>query len=268
MRRSLPRIVVAYIVWSAFYAVVTVLLTGFQGGWALLSAWLVGHYHLWFLLVLMGLYLAAPLLRAICDSAVLARYFVILALVFAIVLPVLTTVPRVGPMIGTVLDTAQLQLVLGYTVYFVLGHLLHTGLLARVSTGWFIGAGILALVFTIVSTSWLSVTSGIADSTYYEYLTPNVLVMAVVVFVLMKRWGERRQLQSGASRVVGLVGGASFGIYLIHPFFLELLSSVGITTDVLPAVLSVPLLAVAVFVPSLVVAWALGRIPRVGRYLA
>lgn len=268
MRRSLPRIAVAYVVWSAFYAGFTVLLTGYQGGWALLSAWVVGHYHLWFLLVLMGLYLVTPLLRRICESEVLARYFVVLALIFAIVLPVLTIVPRFGPMLEVVLDTAQLHLVLGYAVYFVLGHLLHTGLLARVSTGWFIGAGVVALVLTIAVTSWLSVTAGVADSRYYEYLTPNVLVMAVVVFVLMKRWGERRQLGSCASRVVALVGTASFGVYLIHPFFLELLSAAGITTDVLPALVSVALLTIAIFLPSFALAWVLGRIPRVGRYVA
>lgn len=268
VRRSLPRLAISYVVWSGLFALFTAfVITGYAGGWALVSSWVTGHYHLWFLLALMGLYVVTPLLRRICESESLARYFVALAMLFAVVLPMLTPIPRIGPMVATVLDTAQVHLVLGYSVYFVLGHLLHTGLLARTGTGWVITAGALATAVTVLSTSLRSVQAGAGDDWYYGYVTPNVVVASSAVFILAKRWGEKHRLRGRTSRVVMLVGGCSFGIYLVHPIFQELLSLAGVTTDAFPAVFSVPVLTALVLIPSLAVAWSLRRIPVVGQYL-
>ena len=269
LRRSLPRLVVAYIVWSGFFALYTTFaVTGYAGGWALLSLWATGHYHLWFLLALMALYLVTPLLRRLSESPVLARYFLVLAALFAVVLPMMSRVPRVGPIVDAVLETAQLQLVLGYSIYFVLGYLLHAGLFAGVRTLWLVLAGAAALVATVAGTSWLSIRAGTGDAWLYAYLTPNVVVMSAVVFLLAKRWGEKHPLSASASRLVGVFGGCSFGIYLVHPLFQDILQRVGVTSDMLPAAVSVPIVAFAILVPSFALAWLLQRIPRAGRYLA
>ena len=59
----------------------------------------------------------------------------------------------------------------------------------------------------------------------------------------------------------------SFGVYLIHVFFLILLDRLNITVLSIPPVLAVPALTVVVFLCSFAVAWLISKIPLVGRYL-
>jgi surface polysaccharide O-acyltransferase-like enzyme len=198
----------------------------------------------------------------------MAAYFVALAFVFGSVLPLATEIPIIGRDIALILPMAQVQFVLGFSVYFVLGHLLHTGALRAVKTRWFVIALMLAVLVTVAGTAIRSVPKGVAEATLYGYLTPNVILMSICVFMIVKRIVERRGPEWRVGPVVGFIGGCSFGIYLVHPFFQSLLLSWGITSAVLPEVISVPLLSLAIFVPALVVAALLHRIPRVGRYIA
>lgn len=269
LRKSLPRLLVAFAVWSVFYALINTFVFGSYAGMRdLLGKMVVGYYHQWFLWALMGLYLVTPLLRRICAERALAVYFVVLAFVFASVLPLLTQLPVVGTAVSAITGMAQVQLVLGYSMYFVLGHLIHTGVLDGVRMLWFVVAGISAVVVTASGAALLSLRAGEGDVTLYGYLTPNVVVASICVFVVVKRLVEGGKNPGKVGRVTAFVGASSFGIYLVHPFFQSLLISAGVTTAVLPEIVSVPLVALAIFVPSLLVAALLHRIPRVGRYIA
>ncbi|REJ07586.1 acyltransferase [Microbacterium bovistercoris] len=268
LRRSAPRVLVAFLVWSAFYALMNTFVFGeFRGGRELIEQVLIGNYHLWFLWALLWLYVATPILRAITATRSIAIVFVSLAAIGSTVVPLLDRLPVIGPIVAEIIGRARIDLVLGYTLFFVLGHLLHNGLFAEMH-GWVIAsAGFVAVVITAAGTAWLTARHGAADSTLYEYLTPNVLVASVAVFLLVKRFSERPGAR-GPRRMTMIIGAASFGIYLVHPFFLSVLASMGITTDVLPVVIGVPLLTAVVLILSLLVATVLHRIPKIGRYLA
>ena len=90
--------------------------------------------------------------------------------------------------------------------------------------------------------------------------------MSTAVFVLFRYLlgvsdeRSRRQRFSGVAKV-------SFGIDLVHVFFLMLLRNFGITALSFPPVLSVPVLTAAVFLASLAAAWLLSKVPFVGKYL-
>ena len=71
---------------------------------------------------------------------------------------------------------------------------------------------------------------------------------------------DRRQRLSGTARL-------SFGIYLVHDFFIMLLRHFGVSTLSFPPILSVPLLAAAVFLAAFFTAWLISKIPFVGSYL-
>lgn len=265
-RRNLPRLAIAFVVWSAFFAVVNTFVFGtYTGVFALVDQFVVGYYHLWFLWALIGLYVVTPLLRRICASTRLVGYFVVLAFIFSCVLPMAAALPLVGGAVSSVLDAAQVHLVLGYSLFFVLGHVLHTGAADRIGTGWVIAAGVAAVAVTFVGTSFLSLRAGVGEGLFYGYLTPNVTIASAAVFILVRRAvGERTEI----GVVTRFIAGNAFGIYLIHPFFQSLLLQAGITTGFAVEFLSVPILAAAIFVPSLLVAFVIHRIPRFGRYLS
>ena len=48
---------------------------------------ILGHYHLWFLYMITGIYMILPFLKRIASSKFLTKNFLILAFIFAIVIP-------------------------------------------------------------------------------------------------------------------------------------------------------------------------------------
>ncbi|MFD5225006.1 acyltransferase [Microbacterium sp. NPDC058342] len=269
LRKSLPRVAIAYILWSALYAGVAPSLgLGEPGMRAFLERWAVGHYHLWYLWALMGLYLATPLLRRIAADRVSATYFVVLAAGFGLVLPLLTPLPVVGQPLMLILDKMQFHVALGYSFYFMLGHLLHTGAADRLRTIWVAVAGVVGAGITVVGPAVASSRTGTAVLDLYEYLTPNVALFAGAVFLLVRRLGRRSPKTTRSSRVMRGLSDASFGIYLVHPLLQGVLAAAGVTTALLPAFASVPMMVLVLLVPSWMIAALLRRIPRFGRFIA
>lgn len=268
-RKSLPRLITAFLFWSLFFGALGVFGPGGDGSLrTLLERVVIGHYHLWFLFALVGLYLVTPILRRVVTDRHTAWYFVALAVLFATVLPLLTHVPLLGDAISAVLDTMKLQLVLGYSLYFVLGYLLSTLTLSRRSLSLLAIGGILAVAVTATGTSFLSNRGDEPNALLYGYLTPNVVLSAIAVFCLVKAWGDRRALSRRLSPVVTFLSTYAFGIYLVHPLFQWGFQELGITTAMAPPLLSVPALTLMILIPSALVAVAIHHIPRVGRYIS
>lgn len=269
-RKYLPRILVAFIVWSAFYAALGTYGPGGDGSVrSLLTRLVLGHYHLWFLFVLAGLYLVTPLLRPMVSNRTNAWYFVVLAAVFTLFMPLAQELPVVGDLVTQILETTQMHLVLGYTLFFVLGYLLSTVTLTRKRVVLVMLLGIWGVLMTAGLTSLLSIWKQTPTATFYGFLTPNVAAAAVAVFVGVRALNTRKDPAGRAPKpIVALVGTLSFGIYLVHPFFQWVYQQLGITASFAPTVISVPLLTLMIIVPSAVMAWLVQRIPKVGAYIS
>jgi surface polysaccharide O-acyltransferase-like enzyme len=167
----------------------------------------------------------------------------------------------------TLLDTLQLQMVLGYAVYFALGYLLQQMLITRRIALVAAVVGVVGIVATVVGTSLLSLRGGEPDGTLYGYLTPNVLVVAVAVFCVVTYVVENHA-RPRAPRAIAVVAGASFGIYLVHPLFQSLLEWAGITGATGGAAIGVPAVSVVIFAVSLLSSLLIRRIPRVGTWVS
>ena len=117
--RQILRIVAALVVWSVVYGLFARFLSGTP---LTLSAliqvlrdlvWGRLHYHLWFLPMIVGLYLATPFLRAFVRGASRSdfHFFFLLVFVFAMLLPTLLRI-RPSATLSTWTDKLQLELVL------------------------------------------------------------------------------------------------------------------------------------------------------------
>lgn len=264
--KHIARIAAAFVFWSGLYALVSARrydMTVPQ----LVVEWIQGHYHLWFLYMIAGLYLVTPLLYRLTQSEESARYFLLLAFVFGFLLPELLPLlalhsPRLGGALNAALGYADLRFVGGFSGYFVLGHRLNRRTLNRREETAIYVLGVLGLLFTALGTRALSVHTGASNSLLYGYCTVNVLAEAAAVFTLFK------QHVRSTSRLLGALSGASFGAYLIHALFLDTLQfRFDVDTLSFPAQLSVPLLAAAVFVLSYAASYLLGKVPLIKDYL-
>ena len=90
--------------------------------------------------------------------------------------------------------------------------------------------------------------------------------MSVAVFVLFRYVLGLSDERSRRTRV-SHAADYTFGVYLVHVVFLTLLRYFGLSNPPITPALAVPLLTLAIAVPSFAVSWLLHKIPVVGRYI-
>ena len=238
----------------------------------MLSQLITGHYHLWFLYMIVGLYLLIPLLRPIVKSESLTRYFLLLALIFTFLLPQLALFTsfvsyEASTVIRTVIMYSYCFFPLGFTVYFVGGYYLSRRSFSHREEIVLYCVGVAALLFSIIAPAALSRAQGAANPTFYSYNDLNVLCTSVPIFVFAKQHLDfPAHGRSGRTRLLRKMSKYSFGVYLVHPMVIELLQHFGIDTFSCNAFLSVPLLAIFVFTASTAISALLNRIPIINKY--
>lgn len=266
------RVAVALVVWGLFYALVDLYPT-YGLSWetvaGALRKVLLGQtsFHLWFMYMIIGLYLVTPVLRAFVRGASRGdfHWFFLLVFIFANLIP---TVLRLRPSqtLSLYVNNLNIRLVMGYVGYYVLGYYLKAFSLGRVAEYLIYLLGILGAVVTVGGTAWLSQQRGTLAQTFYNYDSPNIVLMSAAVFVLFRYVLGVSEERSRRQRLGG-VAQVSFGVYLVHIFFLQILRHFGITALSFNPFLSVPVLTLVILLASFAVAWVLSKIPLLGKYL-
>ena len=185
------RMVIAFVSWSLFYAILTT--DTFKHGliYSLKShigTLVTGHYHMWFVLMIIGLYMCIPFMKKIVSDEIVMKYFLKLSFIFAFLIPWLLKIVNdfvgynngmIQKMVNTIdsnLMNMGMSMVLGYTFYFILGYYLDRIELKKNVRMIIYVAGILGFIFTVVADAGLSVKTQVANSNYYGNFEVNVLL--------------------------------------------------------------------------------------------
>ena len=116
LKKNVLRLAIAYVVWTIIYSIIcNIYYNDFN---TTLDQLINGHFHMWFILMMIGLYLVTPLLRKIVEEKSTIRLFLILALIFAMFLPDLVKV------LESFLDLGYGLFTIG-EAHFLLTHLEH-----------------------------------------------------------------------------------------------------------------------------------------------
>lgn len=224
-----------------------------------------GHFHLWFIPMLVFLYMITPFVRKICEDVKYERYFLVLASL-PIIIRFVHAYIGVGPAYY-LLEKSGMEFVSGYTVYYVLGHYLTK---QDVSKKYRIAIYVLA-VLSLVATILLAFrdyrTESLADSYAYGYLTPNTLLMSAAIFLLFKYGFSRINFKEKTAKVIVKLSSLTFGVYLSHMVFTRLLLLTPLTVESMHPLISVPLLTVIIFIISAIVTWGISKIPVLKKYI-
>lgn len=249
-----PRMALAYLIWSGVYALHT-------GGdfFAKLAA---GHYHLWYLPFLCGVYLALPFLQRIVSEERLADGLLAVSAVIGLLIPWLTELlcwllPDLGGVLRSIRGHLEFAFFMDCLALVLLGHRLHRRELEPNRRRWLYLLGLLGLLVTILATVWAGRRSGAPNTLFLDFKSPANLCTAAAIFVFAKH--HLHTLPKAVDRLAG----QSFGIYLVHPLILELLAEGGVC---IPAPWT-PVLAAVVFGICALISAVLGKLPVVGKYL-
>ena len=158
----------------------------------------------------------------------------------------------------------DIKLVLGYTGYFVLGYFLNSVDLTKKKRIAIYSGGIMGFLLTILLQTALVLKTQQHTQSYYGYLTLNVFLSTVAVFVCFRNL----KVFSKSNIIVQKLSKYSLGVYFVHVFILNLLKDLGLNTLLFNPVLSVPLITMIIYCLSVCVIAVLHRIPILKKYIA
>lgn len=272
LRRSLHYFLL-YLFWKCFYLAEECLLNpslvwenGIKEELFLAFFRRTGKYHLWYLPMFCLLLLLLPLLYEGAQKKSACLLYLALFAVTAIFLPTLFLFEF--PFKYLLMDFQNLfdlSYFLGYLGYFLLGHVLYqyAGRLRPWIRKllWLLSLGALAAAALTASLRSLG-----QDKACTLFSTPFVwntflLVTAVFLTICQRRFPVRH-------KNIAVLAADSFGVYLLHPFFLDLMVRAGFTAQVTNPVVGIPVLWVLLTAVSFLAAELLRKIPVVKRIIS
>lgn len=247
--RRAARICAPLVFWTLFYLAWRSLLDWWDDGRIDLSFWpreiALGtpYYHLWYLYMIVGLYLFTPLVRFFYQrSQALTRQRCLIAILGIAILDALYR---------QALNTGNgffLTWFLPYVGYFIAGRMIFDGELRLPRPG-------LILILSVAATATGVVTlskPGELNFYFYDYFSITVPFMSLAAF----QW----IMESPRVPLLSMLAPLTFGVYLIHPLFLDVASRTN-SLPTLGVAWSVPAQAMAVFALSAVCCWLLRQHP-------
>lgn len=204
--------------------------------------------HMWYVYMLIGLYLLTPMLRIFVKHADAQTMRWTLAILF------LLTVVRPTVMETSGLEIASLVPIASpYLFYYLMGrHFADNPWSRRMAWIATLAGGIGVAAMQIVASGG-SVEMAPPDNFFTSLYAMGLFSLAQGSTVLEK---------AAESRVISSVSAYSFGIYLIHPFFLNLLNKgLHVTPSVLPIVFGELSFFIFALVCAWMSSWLLCRIP-------
>ncbi|MBR5329807.1 MAG: acyltransferase family protein [Firmicutes bacterium] len=274
-RKNVLRLVIVYFVWATVYAVDKWIM-GATLKDVILSI-IGGHYHMWFIPMLIGLYLIVPLLRKITESRTMTLYLIVLGVIFTFVIPQILQlinilkVPHTADLLITTSATFHFMAVKFpgvYVLYFVLGYALHKFEIGKNLRKAIYLLGLLGFAATVLLTVWLSYDAGVGVSSYYLAETINVLLMATALFTWAKYSKRTSRLQEHHIPKLAFLSKCTLGVYLIHPLILaKLYLWFSISTVSFQPILGMIIVTAIVTVVSFLLSAILNKIPWIKKYI-
>ena len=271
LKKNVARIIAAFAFWSALYALYMAKVNDCPPDIAL-QQFFNGHYHMWFLFMIVGLYLLVPLLRPIVRDEALLRWFLLVTLLFSFLFPQIAAYLSLfsweeSAKFKALVGNFYYHFTLGFTPYFVLGYYMSRKEFSRRAEHIIYALGVLGFVLTIVMTSFASRRIDTATELFYGYDTFNVLFVCLAVFLFARNHLNFPKLGEAGHARIRALSRWSFGAYLVHPMFIEALDHFwGFNTLSLNVFLSVPLLTLLIGTAAFLVSALLHHVPFVRKY--
>ncbi len=226
LAKKIISIVVLFYIWSAFYAVAYDVIIAIQQGnqvdfVQLLSNFILGHYHMWFLFMIIGLYLITPFLRCFVkrENKKLVQLFLLISLLvqsLPIFLSIFSPYWDGFAIFHNMIENLNIEFFCGYTFLYVLGwYAAHVGFSVKQGVAVYVVAAVaLALIFLF--------KQFIPSSEVYSNLGLLSNAYCLGIFVFLSR-REKIFNRGKRQKAIQLLSKLSFGVYIVHIIVLLLI---------------------------------------------
>ena len=187
--RNILRIFVAFIIWSVVYELYV--FKEWTNSSSFFLGIIQGPVHLWFMKMIIGLYVVIPLLRTIVIKRKVETYFLGLAFISTFLFRLISDCfglfnESLQLLVNNIIKSLYLEIAVGFTGYFVLGHYLNSYTLSSKEKQIVYLLGFLSFFIVVVFTHFFSHFSGHPVVTFYDNLKPFTLFEAVAIFLFVK----------------------------------------------------------------------------------
>lgn len=273
-KKNILKLVITYLFWSIFYVLILLLFDSKLSFNLIINNIISGHYHMWFIPMIIGLYMCVPILKEIIKSKTIISYFLFLSFIFNFWFPQLVTMSNdfvggsfaigVNEMNAVINNDMGMHFVLGFTFYFVLGYLMDKIELNKKQRNIIYCLGLLGFFLTTFLNAIVAFKTNLPCSTYYDNFSVNVFLEVIAIHTFFK---YREYKNKKFNSIVSILAKYSFGAYLIHPFIIMLLKKIGINTMIIMPIISVPVLSLIIIIFSFLCSFLINKIPKVNKWI-
>ncbi len=267
-KKRLVKVLIPFLAWSTIYLLWRIFLRdeSFTPK-EILVLFVQGpvYYHLWFIQMILGLYLATPILRIYIRHADHKNltYFLVIWLVTVSVLPVVKRFLGFEIGIDVVITT-------GFVGFFVLGYYLRNVTLMPGQMMPTLLIIVVALCFTQYATHAFTVKNeGLYDNFFVLNDSLNLIIVTVGLFLFFKSLDYELLFQKIPllQKIVLYVSTCSLGVYFVHVLIIEELAGgrfgFMLNASSFHPLLSIPAISLLVMALSVIVTMLLKQIPYV-----
>lgn len=272
--KTIPRILCALIFWSVAYRLLSPLVASFldikpitgDDFHRIYEEIFLGTpwHHLWFIYPLLAMYILTPLLRIFTANAKKEHYiyFLILYFIFGSVIPTIDARFQIH-------ISFNISELFSYTGYFIAGYFFYKFDLTKREKIVLYTLGISSFVGTYAVSTIVGVTNGGPATQFFDRTGPNTMLSAFFIFVFVKDLvnNSPKLLKYTNNKYITTLANCGLGIYLVHDFFNIILNILNINTGTFPAILSVPVLSILVYMASLGVVLIIKKIPVLNKWI-
>ncbi|MBC2581943.1 acyltransferase [Clostridium sp. DJ247] len=217
--------------------------------------------HMWYLYMLIGLYIVTPFLKKIITYSNKAeiKYFLIITFIFNSIIP--TAEHFLDIKVGIYIPIITI-----YPFYYVLGYYLSQINITTKKIKLVYSLGLFNIIILILC-SFLQNYFGVGKIKFLSaYNSPVIITFSISIYIFMRE--QSYKLDEWYSKFISLLSRCSFGIYIIHMFFLNLfLKFFKFTPFNYPFFIGIPIFWISVFLCSFSLTFILTKIPIINKYL-
>lgn len=263
--RNILHMAIAFFAWSAIYVGYN-LISGQDVQRPIHEMFFEGHFHLWFLPMIIGIYMLLPVFRIMSQTIRGTAYMFFLSLGLGVILPMLQD-------LGWMLDTEVLTglnnigFVSAHVSFFFAGYLFHQIDLTKRQREILYMIAIIATVLVFVGTWRLTLHDGMHNEDLQSDSNLLTGIQGIALFVFVKQCCRDHVFHPQTQNALKFYSGLTFGVYLVHVIFIALLDRLGFSPMTYNAAWMIPLVFCLVTPVSFLTTWLLRKIPFVGRYI-
>ncbi|WP_105197157.1 acyltransferase, partial [Flavobacterium columnare] len=189
-------------------------------------------FHFWYIYMIIGLYLFFPIiqkwLKKSDDDQI--KYFLIIWF-----FSLFTKLPIIDKLIPPI----EISYFSGYIGYPILGYYL-----TKVNFNFkkkkviYLFLILIGILITILATFFMTQYKGKFYDGFYNYLTPNVVITSIGLFLLFKDFIKIN------SNIILTLSNYSYGIYLAHIFVMAMLEKLGISYTFINPTIGIPVTSI------------------------